>query len=117
MTITCRRLTRMLLMFMTLAATPAAAGFDGTWTVNIVTRRGVGICDSSGTLPILVSNGRVASAGDVVVSGQVADSGGINVTVGRGMRRATGSGRLTETGGSGIWRGSMCSGTWTAQKI
>lgn len=102
---------------LTSAPASAADGFDGTWTVNIVTRKGVGICDSGGTLPILVSNGRVESSGQIAVSGQVAESGGISVIVGQGVRRATGSGRLTETGGSGTWRGSMCSGTWTAQKI
>ena len=107
-----------LLAVTALGSTPAAAdSFDGTWTVNIVTRKGVGICDSGGTLPILVSNGRVASSGQIAVNGQVAQSGGSSVVVGQGVRRATGSGRLGETSGSGTWRGSMCSGTWTAQKI
>ena len=108
---------RVLIFALTLYSTSAAASFDGSWSVSIVTQRGAGVCDSGASLPIMVSNGRVVSGGGVSVSGQVANSGGINVVVGDGVRRATGSGRLSETSGSGTWRGSLCSGTWTAQKV
>ena len=50
-------------------------------------------------------------------SGRVANVGNISVTLTSGMKRAVGSGRLTATSGSGTWRGAMCSGTWTAQRI
>jgi hypothetical protein len=39
------------------------------------------------------------------------------VTLTSGIKRAVGSGHLTATSGSGTWRGALCSGTWTAQRI
>jgi hypothetical protein len=99
-----------------LAASPAAASFDGTWTVSIITTKGV--CDGGMALPIQISAGRVASGhSEVSVSGRVAESGGITVAVIQGLKRAFGSGKLAETSGSGTWRGGLCSGTWTAQRI
>jgi hypothetical protein len=95
---------------------PAAASFDGTWTVSIVTTRGV--CENGMALPIQISSGRVASGhSEVGVTGRVADSGGITVTVIQGIKRAFGIGRLADASGSGTWRGGPCSGTWTAQRI
>jgi hypothetical protein len=98
-------------------ASPAAAAapFDGSWNVTIVTQRGT--CDSGASLPIRVSNGAIASDLSVVkVSGQVTDNGTLNVNVGDGLKRASGIGRLSETSGSGTWKGGPCSGTWTAAK-
>lgn len=98
-----------------MAVTPAAASFDGTWTVNIVTTRGV--CEGAG-LPILISAGRIASGtSEVGVTGRVAEHGGITVTVIQGIKRAFGSGKLADTSGAGTWRGGPCSGTWTATRI
>lgn len=95
---------------------PAAASFDGTWTVSIVTTRGV--CEAGMALPIQISDGRVASGhSEVGVSGRVAQGGGITVTVIQGIKRAFGIGKLAEATGSGTWRGGPCSGTWTAQRI
>jgi len=53
----------------------------------------------------------------VTASGRVADAGNISVTLISGMKRAKGFGHLTSTSGSGTWRGALCSGTWTAQRI
>lgn len=110
------RFARLLLYLASLAGTPAAAAsFDGLWTVNITTQRGS--CESGSSLPIQVSDGRVASSTSAVtVSGQVATSGGITVVVVNGLKRASGSGRLSETSGAGTWHGGLCSGTWVAQK-
>ena len=95
---------------------PAAASFDGTWTVSIITTRGV--CDAGMALPIQISDGRVASgAAEVGVSGRVAEHGGITVTIIQGIKRAFGSGKLADASGSGTWRGGPCAGTWTAQRI
>lgn len=95
---------------------PAAASFDGTWTVSIITTRGV--CEQGMALPIQISEGRVASgASQVGVTGRVVESGGITVTVIQGIKRAFGIGRLADASGSGTWRGGPCSGTWTAQRI
>jgi hypothetical protein len=95
---------------------PASASFDGNWTVSIITTRGV--CDAGIALPIQISDGRVASGhSEVGVSGRVAQSGGITVTVVQGIKRAFGIGKLAEASGSGTWRGGPCSGTWTATRI
>lgn len=101
-----------------LIGTPAAAAapFDGSWMVTIATQSGS--C-KSGTLPIEVRDGKIISGNPVVnVSGQVAQSGGLRVVVGDGIRKANGSGKLSATGGSGTWSGGggICSGTWIAEK-
>lgn len=101
-----------------LAVTPAAASsepFDGSWSVKIVTQRGT--CDSGATVPIRVTNGSIASDLSIVkVSGQVATNGNLNVNVGHGLEHASGVGRLSDTTGSGTWKGGPCSGVWTASK-
>jgi len=107
-----------LLSALSLGTTPAAAdtaAFDGSWSVRIITQHGA--CDSGASVPIRVSHGSIASDLSVVkVSGQVASSGALNVNVGDGLKHASGVGRLSETSGSGTWRGGPCSGIWTAQK-
>jgi hypothetical protein len=98
-------------------ATPAsAATFDGEWNVQIAS---TGMACPSGTsVSIGINNGQIASGNAMVTaSGRVADAGTINVTLVSGMKRAVGSGHLTATSGSGTWRGALCSGTWTAQRI
>jgi hypothetical protein len=70
------------------------------------------------TVSIGINNGQVASNNAMVTaSGRVADAGSISVTLTSGSKRAVGFGHLTATSGSGTWRGAMCSGTWTAQRI
>ena len=68
-------------------------------------------------LELLLSMQYTQSNAMVTASGRVADAGTINVTLSSGMKRAVGYGRLTATSGSGTWRGGLCSGTWTAQRI
>lgn len=99
------------------AATPAAAAtFDGDWNVQIASSKAA--CPSGTSVSIGINNGHVASNNaTVTASGRVADAGTISVTLSSGLKRAVGSGRLTATSGSGTWRGAMCSGTWTAQRI
>jgi hypothetical protein len=98
-------------------ATPAAAaGFDGEWSVQIASPKSS--CGDGATVAIDISKGQVASANTgVSASGRVADAGSISVTLVSGIKRAVGSGHLSATSGSGTWRGPMCSGTWTAQRI
>lgn len=100
------------------ATTPAgaAATYDGAWNVQIASSNGA--CNSGTSVSIGINNGQVASNNAMVAaSGRVADAGDISVTLSSGMKRAVGSGRLTATSGSGTWRGGLCSGTWTAQRI
>ncbi|MDB5876302.1 MAG: hypothetical protein JWQ07_5744 [Ramlibacter sp.] len=110
--------TGMLLLAAISAATPAAATatFDGAWNVQIASSNGA--CNSGTSVSIGINNGQVASNNAMVAaSGRVADAGNISVTLSSGMKRAVGSGRLTATSGSGTWRGGLCSGTWTAQRM
>ncbi|MCC6888546.1 MAG: hypothetical protein IT536_08440 [Hyphomicrobiales bacterium] len=98
--------------------TPAvsAPGYDGLWSVVIVTERGT--CDRAYRYPVRISRGNVLNAGDspVTITGRVNDNGALTVTVSHGNQRATGSGRLTGGNGSGSWRGGDCAGTWQAER-
>jgi hypothetical protein len=109
--------TRVLLFLAMSIATPAAAAtFDGQWNVQIASAKPA--CGGGVTVSIGINNGQVASSNPLMnASGRVATAGNISVTLTSGMKRAVGSGRLTATSGSGTWRGPMCSGTWTAQRI
>jgi hypothetical protein len=106
-----------LLLLATSAAAPAsAATFDGEWNVQIASQNTA--CGGGATVLIGINNGQVAStSASVTASGRVADAGNISVTLISGMKRAKGFGHLTSTSGSGTWRGALCFGTWTAQRI
>ena len=102
-------------------AAPAPAGkpgFDGNWSVLIVTEKGT--CDRAYRYPVRIENGSVGYAGSAsfTVSGKVGDNGAIAVTVARGSQSAKGQGRLSGTDGSGQWTAGSgdCSGTWTAER-
>src|SRR5882757_8528000 len=106
----------LLLAGLSIATPAAAATFDGEWNVQIASSNVA--CPSGTSVSIGINNGRVASNNAMVTaSGRVVDAGIISVTLSSGMKRAVGSGRLTATSGSGTWRGALCSGTWTAQRI
>jgi hypothetical protein len=109
--------TRILLLLGMSVTTPAAAAsFDGAWSVRIASSNGV--LPNGASVSIGISNGQVESGdGNFTASGHVAEAGSISVTLSSGAKRAVGYGRLTGTSGSGTWRGAMCSGTWTAQRI
>jgi hypothetical protein len=85
-------------------------GNDGTYTVNIVTHQGT----------ILVSGGRVSSAGDTPMeaSGQINSGGGVRLRFQRFGDVADVSGRLAKGAGSGTWTSStlQCSGSWRATR-
>ena len=102
------------------ASAPASArsNFDGTWSVLIVTQKGT--CDRAYRYPVRIANGSVGYAGDssFTVSGKVGDNGAVIVKVARGSQSANGSGKLSPSGGSGMWTAGSgeCSGTWTAER-
>ncbi len=103
-------------MLLPVAQAGAATSFDGEWNVRIASTNAA--CGNGATVSIGISNGQVASGtAAVTASGRVAEAGGISVTLSNGIRRAAGFGRLSGTSGSGTWRGAMCSGTWTAQRV
>jgi hypothetical protein len=98
----------------------AAASFDGPWSVVVVTRSGA--CDASTRFGILIRGGTVhyMGSGAVSVSGRVAPSGQVSVSVSSSGQSANGSGRLADGRGSGTWRGrgssGSCSGVWSASQ-
>jgi hypothetical protein len=94
----------------------AAPGYDGTWSVLVVTKKGT--CDAAYRYPIRIAKGALINAGDAAftVTGKVADSGAITVTVSAGGKSATGSGHLAGAAGGGSWTGGECSGSWTAER-
>jgi hypothetical protein len=94
----------------------AAPRFDGLWSVSIITDKGD--CDRGYRYPIRISKGVLANAGDSSfdITGNVANTGALTVTVSHGSSQAVGIGRLAGSIGEGNWRGGECSGTWTAER-
>lgn len=98
------------------APTQAKTGYDGNWSVLIVTEKGD--CDRAYRYPISISGGQLSNAGSTIVdiTGKVANDGKINVRVSAGAKSALGVGRLSGTSGAGSWDGGACAGTWTAER-
>jgi hypothetical protein len=97
-------------------AQASASTFDGAWNVRIASSSET--CGNGATVAIGINNGQIASSSAAVTaSGRVADAGSINVTLSTGIKRAVGFGRLSGTSGSGTWRGPLCTGTWTAERM
>jgi len=107
------------------AAAPGSArstqsGFDGRWSVVIITDAGT--CDRSYRYGLVVSHGRIYYEGDssVTISGGVDPRGRLSVSLRYGQSAAQGSGRLSRSDGEGRWQGassgSRCSGHWLAER-
>ena len=96
----------------------AAGGYDGIWTVLIITQ--AGNCDPAYSYPFRVSGGRISTAGAADVSGSVGRGGSVMVRISAGGSVATGSGRLGSSTGAGRWSarlsGGSCSGRWQATR-
>jgi spore coat protein U-like protein len=96
----------------------AVPGYDGIWSVVIVTNQG--ICDTSYRYPIRITNGTLGNAGNatVTISGKVGKNGAVTVHVHAGDKTATGTGRLAGKSGGGSWSGGngACSGVWQAER-
>jgi hypothetical protein len=90
--------------------------YDGLWSVLVVTEKGD--CDRGYRYPIRIENGKLVNAGDTnfTISGAVAPTGAITVTVSAAGKSATGLGRLDANEGEGHWTGASCSGSWTAER-
>src|SRR3954465_11846629 len=96
------------------------AGYDGNWSVLILTNSGP--CDRGYRYGLSIRGGRGFYEGSLAVNldGQVAPTGMVRVGVSAGSQGATGTGRLSSAGyGNGVWRGSgssdSCAGTGTAE--
>lgn len=98
----------------------ARSSFDGAWSVVVVTRAGA--CTPTLRYPVAITNGIITNGGDspATVAGRVAPTGAVRVTVQSGGSWASGSGHLSTSGGSGVWRGQgssgLCQGTWQAER-
>ncbi len=101
-----------------LTTTPSFAlpDYDGTWSVLVVTKSGT--CDPAYRYPVRIANGTLINAGDnpFTITGKIAQTGAITVTISAGGKSATGTGHLTGTMGGGSWIGGSCSGSWTAER-
>jgi hypothetical protein len=102
----------------TMASTTSFAmpRYDGTWSVLVMTKKGD--CDPGYRYPVRISNGKLVNAGDnpFTITGNVAQTGAITVTVSAGGKSATGIGKLDGDEGGGLWSGGSCSGEWTAER-
>jgi hypothetical protein len=102
----------------TLIANTSFAGpaYDGVWSVLVMTQKGD--CDPAYRYPIRIANGQLVNAGGnaFTITGTVAPTGAISVTVSAGGKSASGSGRLAAAEGGGSWSGGSCSGSWTAER-
>jgi hypothetical protein len=95
----------------------ARTGFDGIWSVTIITDSGA--CDRAYRALVRIANGQVVSEGDQSFSvfGRVQPSGRVAVAVSRGGQRADGSGRLSGRRGQGVWSSPAgCAGRWEADR-
>jgi hypothetical protein len=100
-------------------AASAATLYDGRWSVVIQTTRGN--CDQAYRYGLAIINGNVTydGSGGFDVRGRVGAGGAVHVRVSSGKSYADGSGRLSRSSGSGVWRGvgnGVCSGNWVAEK-
>jgi hypothetical protein len=97
-----------------------AAPHDGSWSVLIVTEQGG--CDRGYRYNVNVSNGHVSYQGDASIdlSGTVAPSGLVKVSIKVGDKGANGTGQLSERTGTGTWHGigsnGSCAGHWEAER-
>jgi hypothetical protein len=98
----------------------AQAGFDGAWSILIVTEAGE--CDRAYRYSVQIEQGHInydGSAG-VQLTGSVDRGGHVSASVQRGGQGAAGTGRLSGNRGRGTWRGKsptgQCSGYWEAER-
>ena len=95
----------------------AAMPFDGSWRVSIQTLSGS--CDPVYNFNVSIVDGRLDAANGALL-GTVNTKGGVSAVIGGGDRRASASGKLAGSAGSGRWngvsKGAPCSGRWTASR-
>jgi hypothetical protein len=110
-------------MVLTIAGAPTAAfadGYDGNWTVLVVTERGT--CDRNYSYDVSVSQGKInyPSYTSVSMYGTVSPQGAVMVSIRHLDDIASGSGHLSARAGGGGWRGvgrnGSCSGHWKAHR-
>jgi len=100
----------------TAASAQGTKGFDGKWSVVIMTTKGD--CDRAYRYPVAINGTSLVNAGDAAfdISGKVQGNGAVTVKVSYGDKSAMGSGHLTSDSGTGSWTGGSCAGIWTAER-
>jgi hypothetical protein len=103
------------------ASPAAAAPFDGSWKMVLVTTSGhcgqirIGMAVKGGH--ISATSGRFVTH-KIALAGLISGSGQTKINGVAGPRQAIGTGRFTKTKGSGKWNGTgpsgVCSGYWVA---
>jgi hypothetical protein len=101
---------------LTTTASFAEPRYDGLWSVLVMTQKGD--CDPGYRYPIRIANGTLVNAGDnpFTITGKIAQTGAITVTISAGGKSAIGLGKLAGDLGGGSWTGGACSGSWTAER-
>lgn len=97
-------------------APAAASGYDGKWSVSVVTEQGS--CDAY-RWDLGIAGGRIEERGLLAqASGQVDPRGSVRVVFTRGSDQLAATGLLTSADGSGRWNlpSRQCSGRWRAEK-
>jgi hypothetical protein len=97
----------------------AMGGYDGNWSVLIVTQSGS--CDQAYRYAIQIVNGRITYPDQAIsVTGRVDGGGHVRVLVSAGGQSASGYGHLYAGAGEGRWSGksstSHCAGYWQAER-
>ena len=97
----------------------ARSPYDGSWSVLFHTQSGA--CDAAYRSGVVIQNGAIyAQAGGLNLNGRVSSRGAVRASVSAGGQYASGSGRLGQRSGSGVWRGQgsagVCAGIWAAER-
>jgi hypothetical protein len=106
-----------LLIAASTASVFARTPYDGAWNVSIITQ--AGDCDAAYKYPLRIADGKVQydGSGSFTMSGNVASGGAVKVAIALGERKASGTGRLSSSGGTGKWSSTTgCSGRWEAER-
>jgi hypothetical protein len=96
----------------------ARSPYDGSWDLLFVTQQGT--CDPAYSFSVNIKDGIITHPNLVRFRGSVARSGAVRASVTVQDKYASGSGKLSNNAGRGMWRGysgtTRCSGYWTAQR-
>jgi hypothetical protein len=99
-------------------ALASAAGYDGRWSVSVVTRSGG--CDSY-RWNVGIAGGKVTDVEGQKggSAGGIAGNGSVNIRLTSGSDTLTATGKASGAAASGAWASPSrgCKGTWTAGRV
>lgn len=107
------------LVVSSLGSVMAASGFDGPWSVVIITKKGE--CDAAYRNTLTIEGGNINYAGGPVaeagVVGSISKAGQVKIAFKNDRGSLNATGRMAGSSGSGVWNASNgCAGTWKAEK-